>query len=79
MELSEYFLEEHGIQADLAKVLNVSPVLISQWASGVRPVPAERCYPIEQATNGKVSRIDLRPNDWRILWPELIEKQSASV
>jgi len=26
---------------------------------------------IERATNGQVTRRDLRPHDWRNIWPEL--------
>ncbi len=27
--------------------------------------------PIERATNGAVTRRDLRPDDWHEIWPEL--------
>ena len=66
MKLSEY-LSDHGSQSTLAKAINVSPVLIHQWASGTRQVPAIRCYPIEQATKGEVTRKDLRPDDWHLI------------
>lgn len=33
-----------------------------------------RCVAIERATNGAVTRKDLRPHDWRDIWPELAEK-----
>lgn len=35
-----------------------------QWLSNARPVPVERCSAIERATNGAVTRRDLRPKDW---------------
>lgn len=31
------------------------------------------CSKIEQATNGQVTRRDLRPDDWHEIWPELAE------
>ena len=31
------------------------------------------CVAIERATNGAVTRRDLRPNDWHLIWPELID------
>ena len=34
-------------------------------------MPIERCVPIERATNGAVTRKDLRPDDWQEIWPEL--------
>lgn len=32
---------------------------------------AELCVSIEQATDGAVTRKDLRPDDWQKIWPEL--------
>lgn len=31
------------------------------------------CTRIEESADGKVSRKDLRPNDWAEIWPELVE------
>lgn len=61
----------------LAKSLDVSPVLVSQWANGDREVPAERCPAIESATGKAVMRWDLRPHDWHLIWPELIGTKGA--
>jgi DNA-binding transcriptional regulator YdaS (Cro superfamily) len=69
MTLADY-LKDRGAQAELARAINVSPVLIHQWATGSRKIPIERCYPIEQATNRKVTRKELR-DDWKGIWPEL--------
>ncbi|MFN4328325.1 MAG: transcriptional regulator [Limnobacter sp.] len=46
-------------------------MLISQW-SKTRPIPLDRCVPIERATDGQVMRWDLRPDDWWEIWPELV-------
>lgn len=35
-------------------------------------VPAEYCPAIERATDGTVTRRDLRPDDWHRIWPELV-------
>lgn len=35
-------------------------------------VPIEHCAAIERATEAKVTRRDLRPDDWHRIWPELI-------
>lgn len=51
----------------LAALLEVSPQAISNWKE--RGVPIERCVAIERLTH--VSRRDLRPNDWKDIWPEL--------
>lgn len=57
-----------GSQAALSRAIGVSPPTISQWISGARPVPAERCPEIERATSGAVRCEDLRPDvDWAYL------------
>lgn len=49
---------------------------------GYRPCAAELAVRIEQRTAGAVTRQDLRPDDWRDIWPELAEpepKQPAAL
>lgn len=60
MKLSEY-LEPRGRTADLARRINCHQQLFARWASGERPVPAERCPDIERATAGQVSCEELTP------------------
>ena len=69
MKLDEY-IKVRGRQAQLARQLGVSPVLIHQWANE-RPIPVQRCLAIELATEGQVTRKELRPNDWHAIWPDL--------
>lgn len=38
---------------------------------------AELCVAIEQSTAGAVTRQELRPDDWHLIWPELAEKVGA--
>lgn len=76
MNITQY-LSEVESAADLARKLDIAPVLISQWKTGIRPIPIERCVAIEQATSGAVTRQDLRPDDWMKIWPELAEKKAA--
>jgi len=47
-----------GGTAALARTINVTPQAISQWDR----VPAERVIAVENATNGDVTRSDLRPD-----------------
>ena len=56
-------------------MVGVHPVMVSQWSSGLKPVPVERCTDIERATSGAVTRRDLRPDDWHRIWPELVTAQ----
>ena len=51
-----------GVSA-LARLLGTNQSTVSNWrARGV--IPAERCAAIEEATEGKVTRADLRPDLW---------------
>ena len=72
MNLADYFASERGAQSRLADLMGIPAPMLSQWASGARPIPLERCTPIELATQGKVTRKDLRPDDWAVIWPELV-------
>nr|WP_081651353.1 YdaS family helix-turn-helix protein [Cupriavidus sp. WS] len=60
-----------GTAVKLAGTLHVSPSYLSQMVSGSSPISPERCVAIERATNGSVTRKDLRPSDWHLIWPEL--------
>lgn len=41
--------------------------------------PGEKlCVAIERATGGAVTRRDLRPDDWREIWPELVEQEAPN-
>jgi DNA-binding transcriptional regulator YdaS (Cro superfamily) len=60
--------KEVGGQSRLADLVGVSPQAVSQWLTGRRPIPAERCPLIERATHGAVRCEDLRPDvDWAVL------------
>jgi DNA-binding transcriptional regulator YdaS (Cro superfamily) len=58
-----------GGRVNLSQVLDVTLGALGNWK--IRGVPIERCYAIERATNGVVTRKDLRPDDWQEIWPEL--------
>lgn len=77
MQLAQYVDGSRGRQTKLARDLDVDPQLVWQWARGVRPVPLKRCIAIELATNRKVMRWDLRPDDWHETWPELTRQKGA--
>ena len=67
-----------GSQLNLARQLQVTPVTVNQWlrpagAKNARPIPPKQCVRIEQVTGGAVTRKDLRPDDYREIWPELAD------
>lgn len=65
-----------GSQANMARILGVSPSVVNQWVKEIRPVPAEYCMPIVTATKNVVTCFDLLPNDWQKFWPELAQAQT---
>jgi DNA-binding transcriptional regulator YdaS (Cro superfamily) len=72
------YLSSAGItQLEFAKRIGVSQSMVYQMIVGIRPVSEKTCVRIETATNGAVSRRDLRPNDWAEIWPELATQQEA--
>lgn len=75
MNLREYAntLPRGGLSS-WAEVLGVSYVYLSQLIArqnGREPGP-ELSVLIEQATGGAVTRREVRPDDWWLIWPELI-------
>jgi DNA-binding transcriptional regulator YdaS (Cro superfamily) len=71
MNLHDYFTQERGRQAALAKAISAHAPDLSKWATGERPIPVAYGADIERATNGLVTRKDLFPEDWARFWPEL--------
>ena len=68
MNLKTYIDKQRGRAASLGRAIGVTPVLVSQWANGRRPIPAERCPAIEKATSGEVTCEELRPDvDWQFI------------
>lgn len=63
-----------GSQQALAVALGVTKAAVWQWK---KQVPVIYCLRIERLTAGKVSRKDLRPNDWHLIWPDLTEPAAA--
>lgn len=56
-----------------------SDAQIRQWQHHYAdriPSPVN-CVAIEHATEGKVTRKDLRPHDWASIWPELAAPQQG--
>lgn len=72
MDLKTYLSTERGRQSALAKTIGAHTPDISRWAYGDRPIPVRYGAQIERATNGEVTRQEMFPNDWHLIWPELV-------
>jgi DNA-binding transcriptional regulator YdaS (Cro superfamily) len=63
-------IEILGSQAAVATAIGKSQQSVSEIARRGKRVPAEWCLPIEEATNGRISRHDLRPDLYPFATPE---------
>lgn len=71
MKLHHWVNQKRGRSLAMSQALGVSAPVVSDWVTGKKAVPVERCVFIERATDGAVTRQDLRPDDWQDIWPEL--------
>ena len=67
-----------GSQVALAALLGVTKAAVNQWKSDGRQVPPKHCLMIERGTSGQVTRQDLRPDDYWLIWPDLPAPAEAS-
>ena len=76
MDLASYLQKSgRGAAARLAKQIGAPTINVSQWRTGERQVPAERCPAIERATGGAVRCETLRPD---VEWGALRGSQAAA-
>ena len=76
MEILKTWLSaERGRGVRLAACLHVPPSFVAKMASGDKSIPLEHATAIEKFTGGFVTRRDIRPDDWRDIWPELAESE----
>jgi DNA-binding transcriptional regulator YdaS (Cro superfamily) len=71
MDLKNYLANSDTTKAAFARSIGVSAALLHQWIEQIRPVAPQHCPQIEKQTAGAVTRAELRPDDWHLIWPEL--------
>jgi DNA-binding transcriptional regulator YdaS (Cro superfamily) len=80
MKLRTYLdsLPRGGI-TDFATKSGISPIYLSQLAAGQdgRVPSAELCVVLERSSEKVVTRQELRPTDWHLIWPELATQEQA--
>lgn len=77
MNFKDWVNGQRGRSLAIAQALGVTPPVVSDWVTGKKGVPLERCVQIERATNGEVRRQELRPDDWQEIWPELAQAPAS--
>jgi len=60
-----------GGPSKVAARLGCTVQAVCFYRDGKRRLPAEYCPTLEQMNEGRISRKDLRPDDWHLIWPEL--------
>ena len=80
LKLTEHaLLQLLGGTNKVAKMCNVEPAAVSQWRKN--GIPREQLLflgaRIEKESHGLVTRKDLFPNNFWLIWPEMLEKSNA--
>jgi DNA-binding transcriptional regulator YdaS (Cro superfamily) len=70
-------VEVCGGPTKVAAALGVSAQAVCFWRDGKRRLPVEYIPVLEQLSAGVVRRWDLRPQDWWVIWPELVGAEGA--
>lgn len=60
-----------ALQLTIKSGQSISPARIWNWINRDGGAPPEFCAYIEEIVDKKVTRQELRPNDWQGIWPEL--------
>ena len=62
-----------GGTSKVAKLVNVAPAAVSLWRKN--NIPADKflflAATLERESHGLITRKDIFPNSWHIIWPEL--------
>ncbi|NDZ12070.1 hypothetical protein C7T35_15310 [Variovorax sp. WS11] len=74
MQLKQAIKDAGGTSVVAAR-LGVTPQCLSNWVD--RGVPPTKCAEVERVLKPRVTRADLRPEDWAVIWPELAEAKAA--
>jgi DNA-binding transcriptional regulator YdaS (Cro superfamily) len=64
-------IELAGGPAKVARGLRLSTQTVCFYRDGKRRISAEHGAPLEDMTNGQVTRKHIWPNSWPRIWPEL--------
>ena len=80
LKLTEHaLLQLLGGTNKVAKMCNVEPAAVSQWRKN--GIPREQLLflgaRIEKESHGLVTRQDLFPTNWYLVWPELLPKNNS--
>ncbi len=61
-----------SLREEIAQSCDTSVAYIRKACNVGQLLSPARCVVIEQMSHGVVTRKDLRPDDWKLIWPELV-------
>lgn len=67
-----------AVRQHLADQVGVGTACIGHWLAGIRQIPAERAVQLEQATDGAITRYELRPDLFPTVQARLIPGQGTT-
>ena len=77
MDINKAAIEAAGGPSKVAKELGVTVQAVCFWRDGKREMPPEYCATLERMGEGRVTRKQMRPDDWHLIWPELSGAEGA--
>lgn len=78
MELKKYFFDlTPDARQAFAESVGTTPKHLTNVSYGYKTLDEKVCVAIEQKTSRIVTRQEMRPTDWHLIWPELAEKAAA--
>ena len=78
MELRKYLFDLAPIERnEFAESVGTTARHLVNVAYGYKSLDEKVCVAIEQKTDKAVTRRELRPTDWHLIWPELAEQVPA--
>ena len=63
-----------GFQAQLSRRFGLERQTVNGWRKGI---PIRYCAGVEEECKGEYRRWHFRPDDWHLIWPELIGTKGA--
>ncbi|MBW5284460.1 transcriptional regulator [Burkholderia gladioli] len=77
MDIKTYLSEKRGRVSGLARAIGAFQSDVSAWKKGSRPVPVHFMAAIELASGKQVTRREMRPDDWHLIWPEIADGEAG--
>lgn len=78
---AEHLIDALGGTLKVAHLLGIKPPSVSDWKS-LNSIPDDKLIrlsiEIEEATSGGIDRKILFPDDWKKIWPELVNNDKCA-